>query len=80
MDSGIIAYCPRIRQFASLRDVVLALPDEVRVFPGHDCGTAPSSTIGRERRTNPFLLRGDLASFRELKENWAAYKREHGIA
>ena len=80
MDSGIIAYCSRIRQFASLRDVVLALPDAVRVFPGHDYGTAPSSTIGRERRTNPFLLRGDLASFRDLKENWAAYKREHGIA
>ena len=37
---------------ASLRDVVLPLPDETVVHPGH----GPSTTIGRERRTNPYLL------------------------
>lgn len=67
------------KQFASLR-LLLALPDGTRVFPGHDYGVSPNSTIGHERRTNPFLLRTDLAAFRDLKENWAAYKREHGIA
>ncbi|HEY3714075.1 MAG TPA: MBL fold metallo-hydrolase [Jatrophihabitantaceae bacterium] len=36
----------------SLRDVVLPLPDETVVHPGH----GPSTTIGRERRTNPYLL------------------------
>ena len=35
----------------SMRDRVLDLPDEVRVLPGH----GPETTIGRERRTNPFL-------------------------
>ncbi|HZE49394.1 MAG TPA: MBL fold metallo-hydrolase [Jatrophihabitantaceae bacterium] len=37
---------------ASLRDVVLPLSDETVVHPGH----GPSTTIGRERRTNPYLL------------------------
>lgn len=37
---------------ASLRDVMLPLPDETVVHPGH----GPSTTIGRERLTNPYLL------------------------
>ncbi len=36
----------------SLRGKVLPLPDDTLVLPGH----GPSTTIGRERRTNPYLL------------------------
>jgi hydroxyacylglutathione hydrolase len=36
----------------SLAGKVLPLPDATLVLPGH----GPSTTIGRERRTNPFLL------------------------
>ena len=36
---------------ASLRRVVLSQPDEMVVLPGHGATT----TIGRERRTNPYL-------------------------
>ena len=36
---------------ASLRDVVLPLPDHTLVLPGH----GPGTTIGRERATNPHL-------------------------
>ena len=36
----------------SITDVLFALGDEARVFPGH----GPETTIGRERRTNPFVL------------------------
>lgn len=40
------------RQIArSLRETVLTLDDETVVLPGH----GPSTTIGRERATNPFL-------------------------
>ena len=67
-------------EFKSLHETLLALPDATRVFPGHDVGVAPESTIGRERETNPFLLRTDLDAFIDLKRNWAAYKEEHGIA
>lgn len=67
-------------EHASLHGILLRLPDGTRVWPGHDYGVAPSSTIGRERATNPFLLQPDFAAFLHLKANWAAYKREHGIA
>jgi glyoxylase-like metal-dependent hydrolase (beta-lactamase superfamily II) len=30
----------------------MVLPDETRVLPGH----GPETTIGEERRTNPFLV------------------------
>lgn len=36
----------------SLRDVVLPLPDDVLVLPGH----GPATTMARERATNPYLL------------------------
>jgi glyoxylase-like metal-dependent hydrolase (beta-lactamase superfamily II) len=32
-----------------------ALPEETRVYPGHDYGATPTSTIGWERTTNPYL-------------------------
>jgi glyoxylase-like metal-dependent hydrolase (beta-lactamase superfamily II) len=41
---------------ASIRTKLFALPDPVRCFPGHEGET----TIGRERRSNPFV--GDAAS------------------
>jgi glyoxylase-like metal-dependent hydrolase (beta-lactamase superfamily II) len=35
----------------SIQTRLLALPDETKVMPGH----GPASTIGAERRSNPFL-------------------------
>lgn len=67
-------------EFDSLHEKLLTLPDRIRVFPGHDYGTAPDSTIGIERKTNPFLIQPDFEAFIDLKRNWLAYKEEHGIA
>ena len=39
------------QEIASIRKKYLVLPDEVIVIPGH----GPETTIGRERRQNPFL-------------------------
>ena len=36
----------------SMKDRVLTLDDAVNVLPGH----GPATTVGRERRTNPFLV------------------------
>jgi glyoxylase-like metal-dependent hydrolase (beta-lactamase superfamily II) len=36
----------------SIHERLLVLPDATRVYPGH----GPPTTIGRERRTNPFLV------------------------
>lgn len=37
--------------FESIRDKFLLLPDAMKVYPGH----GPETTVGRERRLNPFL-------------------------
>ncbi|MFC1585225.1 hydroxyacylglutathione hydrolase family protein [Fibrobacterota bacterium] len=66
-------------EYDSLHNKLMKLPGSTRVFPGHDYGTAPESTIENELRTNPFLLRPNLSSFIDLKINWLEYKREHGI-
>lgn len=36
---------------ASIRDRLYTMPDETRVLPGH----GPETTIGREKRSNPFV-------------------------
>ena len=66
-------------EYDSLHKKLLVLPNDTRVFPGHDYGTSPQSTIANERQTNPFLTRPDFESFIDLKRNWAEYKRKHGI-
>ncbi|NTU93523.1 MAG: MBL fold metallo-hydrolase [Chlorobiaceae bacterium] len=68
------------QEFRSLHERIMCLPEGTRVWPGHDYGTSPVSTVGHEKRTNPFLLQADAAAFIELKRNWAAYKKTHGIA
>jgi glyoxylase-like metal-dependent hydrolase (beta-lactamase superfamily II) len=40
---------------ASIRERLFDLPDATVVYPGHDYGDSPTSTIERERRTNPFV-------------------------
>jgi hydroxyacylglutathione hydrolase len=47
---------------------VAALPEETRVYPGHDYGPTPTSTIGHELRTNPYLLCKTFEEFRALRE------------
>ena len=39
----------------SLFGAICALEDATEIYPGHDYGTSPTSTIGRERLTNPVL-------------------------
>jgi glyoxylase-like metal-dependent hydrolase (beta-lactamase superfamily II) len=67
------------REYRSLHERLMTLPEEIRVFPGHDYGTSPISTIGREKSGNPFLLQPGVEAFIDLKRNWAAYKKTHGI-
>jgi glyoxylase-like metal-dependent hydrolase (beta-lactamase superfamily II) len=66
-------------EYESLHHKLMTLPDDTRVFPGHNVGTAPESTIGKERQTNPFLIQPDFEAFVDLKRNWTAYKQTHGI-
>lgn len=66
-------------EYDSLHNKLMTLPADTRVWPGHDYGVRPSSTIGDEKCENPFILRDSFESFVELKRNWLEYKRKHGI-
>jgi glyoxylase-like metal-dependent hydrolase (beta-lactamase superfamily II) len=66
-------------EWASLRRLLDRFPDDATVWPGHDYGVRPSSTIGLERGTNPFLRCPDVAAFMALKRDWPAVKQRLGL-
>ncbi len=39
-------------EIRSIKEKLLILPDDIKVYPGH----GPSTTIGNERKVNPYLL------------------------
>ncbi|MCY3021668.1 MAG: hydroxyacylglutathione hydrolase family protein [Planctomycetota bacterium] len=62
-----------------LRQVMAAFPEWTTVWPGHDYGARPSSTLYIERRANPFLLCANLNEFLRLKDDWPIFKERHGL-
>jgi len=61
---------------------LMQLPPAIQIFAGHDFGVKPSSTLGEEKKSNPFILaieEGGFEKFLWLKDNWEEYKLEHGI-
>jgi hydroxyacylglutathione hydrolase len=68
-------------EYASLQRNLDRFSDDVTIWPGHDYGCRPSSTIGLEKIMNPFLMRlGDIDEFLKLKQEWAVFKASHGLA
>jgi hydroxyacylglutathione hydrolase len=49
--------------YESLHGVIMALPRETMIYPGHDYGEAPARRLGEEMRTNPTLLARNLNEF-----------------
>jgi len=49
--------------YHSLHDKLGRLPDETLLFPGHLYSSEPSSSIGEQKRTNPYLRVGRLDDF-----------------
>ncbi len=47
---------------------LLTLPEETRVYPGHDYGPFPTSTLSRESLENPYLRCASFDEFRLLRE------------
>lgn len=66
-------------EWRSLQRLLTLVPDEATVWPGHDYGARPSSTIGLEKRTNPFLRCADEAAFLTLKAEWPQVKQRLGL-
>ena len=47
---------------------LMRLPEETRVYPGHNYGETETSTIAHEIRSNPFLRCATFEEFRALRE------------
>ena len=52
--------------FHSLQKIA-ALPEETRIYPGHDYGETPTSTVGWEQATNPYLRCATVEEFVALR-------------
>jgi len=66
-------------EWNSLCRLLEVIPGSATVWPGHDYGVRPSSTMALERQTNPFLCCDDLEAFLRLKRDWPAFKQRHGL-
>jgi glyoxylase-like metal-dependent hydrolase (beta-lactamase superfamily II) len=49
--------------YRTISQVLMKLPPETRLFPGHDYGDVPVSSLARERERNPYFQHRDLESF-----------------
>ena len=67
------------REYRSLERVLEELPDETTIWPGHDYGCRPASTVALEKATNPFLRCDGFDAFFDLKRRWSSFKEEHGL-
>lgn len=66
-------------EWESLQRVVSTIPHDATVWPGHDYGVRPSSTLGLELQTNPFLLCENVDAFLRLKTEWPEVKARLGL-
>lgn len=66
-------------EWRSLQRLLASVPDTATVWPGHDYGARPSSTIALEKATNPFLRCRSEDDFLRLKAEWPVYKKQLGL-
>ncbi len=70
-DTLFIGSCGRVdlpgsspeQMYYSLTQKLMALPDETILFPGHNYSDRPTSTIGEEKQSNPYLHFHSLKQF-----------------
>lgn len=66
-------------EWDSLQRLLAAVPDDATVWPGHDYGARPASTIALEKATNPFLLCTSADDFLARKRSWPELKQRLGL-
>lgn len=66
-------------EWASLQHVLREVPAHATVWPGHDYGVRPASTLALERAGNPFLRCTSLDEFLAVKREWPALKAREGL-
>lgn len=57
--------------------MLMELPDEIEIYPGHDFGLRPFSTLRNEKDNNPFLYTKNFNEFVLLKRYWAKKEAPH---
>ncbi len=43
------------QMYYSLYDIIMKLPDDITIYPGHNYGATPTDTIGHQKKSNPYL-------------------------
>jgi hydroxyacylglutathione hydrolase len=66
-------------EWNSLQRVLETIPEQATVWPGHDYGARPSSTLALERAMNPFLRSAGVEAFLQMKRDWPDYKKRLGL-
>lgn len=73
-DTVFVEGCGRADlQYSNVRDLyeslqrIKALPDNTKIYPGHDYGPEQVSTIGYEKKHNRFFKAKDFEEFRKLR-------------
>lgn len=75
-DTLFVGYCGRTDTsggdsealYHSLFNKIARLPDDTKVYPGHNYGEKPSSTIGYEKFHNPYYLCRNKEEFVKLRQ------------
>jgi len=70
-DTLFIGACGRVdlpgsnpeQMYYSLTQKLMALPDGMILFPGHNYSATPTSTMGEQKKTNPYLRFTSLKQF-----------------
>jgi glyoxylase-like metal-dependent hydrolase (beta-lactamase superfamily II) len=70
-DTLVIDSCGRVdlpggnaeQMYLSLTQRLMALPDDTMLFPGHNYSSRPTSTIGEQKETNPYMRFQSLRHF-----------------
>ncbi len=66
-------------EYKSLQRMINELSATTTLWPGHDYGCRPSTTMRLEKESNPFLSCKSVEEFIALKENWSTFKSEYGL-
>ena len=67
------------QQYEALQRLLRELPPETTIWPGHDVGCRPSSTLRMEASANPFLEAKSFKEFLQIKQGWSELKKEKGL-
>ena len=66
-------------EWESLQRLLRDWPPHTTLWPGHDYGARPSSTMTWEKQFNPFLQCANVEAFLKAKEDWPTFKARSGL-